>query len=83
MFEYLACYCTCDVKLFGSLPVPVDADPLGRPGSGVQREVVSKLGIRSLQTVDHRGYETGRTSGSVSSGLIMRWARDQLSIFAG
>jgi len=44
MFEYLACYCTCDVKLFGSLPVPVDADPLGRPGSGVQREVVSKLG---------------------------------------
>ena len=83
MFEYLACYCTCDVKLLGSRPVPVDADPLGRPGSGVQREVVSKLGIRSIQTLDHRGYETARASSAVSSGLIVRWAHDQLPIFAG
>lgn len=83
MFENLAGYCTCDVKLFGSRPEPVDADPLGRLGSGVQREVVSKLGIRSIATLDHRGYVTARASGSVSSGLIARLARDQLPIFAG
>lgn len=70
-------YSNYGMKFFGSDAGNVDVDLVARLDSGTGRE--REAWHPQVPDLRLPRQETARTSGAMSSGHIMRWARDQLA----